>query len=47
MPLSHAQTIATKGWLNDNAVTLASKGWIFIKIEEIPIPKKKRGGSSG
>ena len=47
MPLSHSQTIATKGWLNDNAVTLASKGYIFIKIEEIPIPPRKRGGSSG
>ena len=48
MPISHSQTIATKGWLNNSrAETLVSKGWLYIRIEEIPIPKKKRGGSSG
>jgi hypothetical protein len=48
MPISHAQTVATKGLISGNALTLASKGYIHILIEEIPIPTpKKRGGSSG
>jgi hypothetical protein len=47
MSVSHAQTIVTKGLLNNNAVSLASKGYIFIRIEEIPVPPRKKGGSSG
>jgi hypothetical protein len=49
MPISHSQVLASKGLLhNNNAVTFGTKGYIFIKIEEIPVPpKKKRGGSSG
>ena len=44
MPISHSQTIATKGVLhNNNAVTFGTKGYIYLLIEEIPIPPKKRG----
>jgi hypothetical protein len=46
MPLSHAQSIATKGLLNNNAVSLVSKGYIYIKIEEIPIPPDIGGAGS-
>ena len=48
MPISHAQTVATKGLISGNATTLATKGYIYIRIEEIPIPTPpKKGGSSG
>jgi len=47
MPISHAQTVATKGLISGNATTLATKGYIYIRIEEIPVPPKKKGGSSG
>ena len=49
MPISHAQTVASKGLLhNNNAVTFGTKGYIYIRIEEIPVPTPgKRGGSSG
>lgn len=46
-PISHSQSIATKGLITGNAVSLASKGYIYIRIEDIPIPPKKKGGSTG
>jgi hypothetical protein len=49
MPISHSQSVASKGYLhNNNAVTLGTKGYIYIRIEEIPVPPPpKKGGSSG
>lgn len=47
MPVPHATEIATKGLLSGNATNLASKGYIHIRIEVIPVPPKKKGGSSG
>ena len=44
MPISHAQSIATKGLLSGDAMTLASKGYIYVSIEEIPIPVPKKRG---